>query len=176
MANPLTAWLKLAPVLLLLAPPASAQDAKRLVKAEQEVKHLEQKYEKEQKKDAVHQAKALAKLLPKVVEAAGLEIQAGQVDQGIGALTHYRDEAQRVYQALLATNRNAVKKPDGFKQLQIALRESVRGLRAVAYQMPFSRRSSVEAVRADLEQLNGQILQKLFPAPKPKHKKGDKDS
>lgn len=167
----MTVWLKLAPVLLLLASHPPSQDSKRLVKVEQKLQHLTEKYEKEKKKDAVHQAKALAKLLPKAVEAAGLEIQTGEVDKGIDLLTHCRDESERVYQALLATGRNPVKKSDGFRQLQIALRESVRGLRGILYQLPFGRRSPVEAVRADMEQLNGQILQKLFPPPKPKHKK-----
>jgi hypothetical protein len=172
----LIVWLKLAAVFLLLAAPPVSQNAKRLEKVQLEVQHLQEKYEKEKTKDAVHQAKALAKLLPKVVEAAGLRVQEGQVDKAIESLTECRDETERVYQALLATGRNPVKKSDGFKQLQIALRESVRGLRNVLYLMPFARRSPVEAVRADMEQLNAQLLQQLFPPPKPKSKKEHKHS
>ena len=96
MANPLMVWLKLVPALLLLVPPLVSQNPKRLEKVEEEVQHLQEKYDKEKSKDAVHQAKALAKLLPKVVEAAGLRIQAGQVDQAIESLTQCRDEAERV--------------------------------------------------------------------------------
>ena len=169
-------WLKIAPVLLLLAPQSVFQKTKRLEKLNLEVQHLQEKYEKEKRKDAVHQAKAFAKLLPKVVAAAQLRIQAGHVDQAIESLTQSRDEAERVYVALLATGRNPVKKSDGFKQLQIALRESVRGLRDVLYLVPFSRRAPVEAVRADMEQLNAQLLQQLFPPPKPKSKKVHKHS
>lgn len=180
MANPLTAWLKLAPALLLLfllpAPQAASQNSKRMAKVEKDLQHLTEKYDKEKSKDAVHQAKALAKLLPKVVEAAALKVQAGQVDAAVESLTHYRDEAERVYQALLATGRNPVKKSDGFRQLQIALRESVRGLHTILYQLPFGRRQPVEAVRSDMEQLNAQLLQQLFPPPKPKQKKDKKHS
>lgn len=171
MANPLILWLKLVPALLLLAPQPVAQNTKHLEKVEEEVQHLEQKYDKEKQKDAVHQAKALAKLLPKVVEAAGLRIQAGHVDMAIHSLTQCRDEAESTYKALLATGRNPVKKSDGFRQLQIALRESVRGLRDVLYMVPYQRRDSVEAVRADMEQLNARLLEELFPAPPPKTKK-----
>jgi hypothetical protein len=171
MANPLMVWLKLVPALLLLVPPPVSQNPKRLEKVEEEVQHLQEKYDKEKSKDAVHQAKALAKLLPKVVEAAGLRIQAGQVDQAIESLTQCRDEAERVYKALLATGRNPVKKSDGFTQLQIALRESVRGLSEVLFVVPYQRREPVEAVRADMEQLNARLLQELFPPPAPKTKK-----
>lgn len=167
----MTACLQFASVLLLLAPLPAAQNAERMAKVQRDVQKLERKYNKEKKKDAEHQAKALAKLLPKGVELAGLKIQAGQVNDGIGMLTRYRDESERVYRALVTSGRNPVKKPGGFMQMQIALRESVRGLRTVLNLVPFQRRQPVEAVRADMEQLNAQLLQELFPPPKPRKPK-----
>jgi hypothetical protein len=164
----LTTWLKFATVLfLLVATPAS--QSKRMEKIQKDLTKLEKKFAEQ--KDPVNQAKALAKLLPKEVEKAGILIQAGKVDEGIEILTHYREEAHRVYDALVATGRNPVKKPQGYMQLQIALRESVRGLSDVAYMVPYQRRDSVEAVRADMEQLNARLLQELFPAPPPKTNK-----
>ncbi len=165
----MTAWLKLATMLLLLLAPLPVSQSYRLEKIERDLHKLEQKYAEQ--KDPVHQAKALAKLLPKEVEAAGMIIQAGRVDEGIGILTHYRDETHRVYQALVATGRNPVKQPQGYMQLQIALRESVRRLRDVLYLVPYERRGPVEEVRADMEQLNARLLQELFPPPPPKTKK-----
>jgi hypothetical protein len=168
----LTACLKLVtPLLLLLAPLPSAQNTKRLDKLEKDVQKLDRKYEDQKTKDPMHQAKALAKLLPKGVELAGLEIQAGRVSRGIGMITRYRDEANRVYRALISTGRNPAKKPDGFMQLQIALRESVLGLRGVFDVAPFAEQTTVEAVRGNMEQLNAQLLQELFPPPKPRPRK-----
>ena len=167
----MSVWLKLVTLLLLPAAMPVAQNSGRPEKIDKDLQKLEENFQKQ--KDPVHQAKALAKLLPKEVEAAGLKMKAGQVDEGIEMLTHYRDETKNVYQALVATDRNPVKKPDGFMQLQIALRESVRRLRSVLYIVPYERRQRVEAVRADMEQLNAQLLQQLFPPPRPKPKKDD---
>jgi hypothetical protein len=162
----LTAWLKLSTVFLLLLAPLPVSQSKRLEKMEKDLRKLEQKYAEQ--KDPVHQAEVLAKLLPREVDVAGMLIQAGKVDEGIAILTHYRDETHRVYQALVATGRNPVKKPQGYMQLQISLRESVRRLRDVLYLVPYERRGPVEAVRADMEQLNARLLQELFPPPPPK--------
>jgi len=164
-------WLKLVTLFLLPAALPVAQNSGQLKSVDRDLQKLEQNFQKQ--KDPVHRAKALAKLLPKEVEAAGLKVKAGQVDEGIEMLTHYRDETRHVYQALVATDRNPVKKPDGFMQLQIALRESVRRLRSVLYIVPYERRQRVEAVRADMEQLNAQLLQQLFPPPHPKPRKDD---
>ncbi|MDE3135570.1 MAG: hypothetical protein KGL59_03265 [Acidobacteriota bacterium] len=160
-------WLNFAPVLLLLLTPVSY--AKRLEMVQKDLGKLEKKFAEQ--KDPVNQAKALAKLLPKEVEHAGILIQAGKVDDGIEVLTHYRGETHRVYEALEATGRNPVKKPQGYMQLQIALRESVRQLSDVVYLVPYERRGPVEAVRADMEQLNARLLQALFPPPSPKAKR-----
>lgn len=170
----MTAALKLVTPLLLLAPLPAAQSPRRLEKAEKHVQKLERKYEDQKQKDPMHQAKALAKLLPKGVELAGLEIQAGRVKQGVGMITRYGNEANRVYRALISTGRNPVKKPDGFMQLQIALRESVRGLRNVLGVVPFQEQETVEAVRGKMEQLNAELLQELFPPPKPRPRKKHK--
>lgn len=167
----MTSWLKLATMLLVLLAPLPVSQSKRLEKIEKDLHKLEQKFAEQ--KDPVNRAKVLAKLLPREVEAAGIIIQEGQVDQGIAILTHYRDETHRVYQALLATGRNPEKKPQGYMQLQIALRECVRSLRDVLDLVPYQRRDSVENVRADMEQLNARLLQELFPPPEPKTKKKD---
>jgi len=150
-------------MLVLALPIAHARPMRAIQK---DLAKLERKYEEQ--KDPVHQAKALAKLLPIEVDAAAMRIKAGEVEEGIARLERYRDAAEQLYQALLATGRNPVKKPDGFLQLQIGLRETVRRLRDVADLVPYAQRDAVEAVRADLETLNVKLLQQLFPPPKPK--------
>ena len=163
---------KLATAAVLLFTPPLAQSPKKMEKLEKKVQELERNFEKQ--KDPIHQAKALAKLLPKEIVEATWEIQQGGVSQGIARLERYRDAARRVHRALVGTGRNPVKKPAGFVQLQIALRESVRDLGDALFVVPFERRQPVEEVRADLDQMNNELLQQLFPPPpppKPKKKK-----
>jgi hypothetical protein len=151
-----------ASILLVLSLAFPGQNPKKLLK-------LEAKFQKQ--KDAVHQAKALAKLLPEEVRMAAQEIQEGEYDQGVARLERWGNQAQQVHDALLATGRNPVKKPAGFTELQVALRESLRGLRDVIFYLPLGRRHSAESVQANLAQINGQLLQEMFPPPPPPKRK-----
>lgn len=152
-------------------PGVSRKEQKRELKEQKDVAKLEAKFERE--KDAVRQAKVLAKLLPKEVSMASEEIQQGEFDQGIARLQHWSVQTQQVHDALIATGRNAVKRPAGFTELQVALRESLRGVRDIIFSMPLGHRRRAETVQTDLSQINSQLLQELFPPPTPK-KKGKK--
>jgi hypothetical protein len=158
----MTARLQIVSAVLLLALLPHPQDMKKLRK-------LEHNFEKQ--KDPVHRAKALAKLITREVDVASAEIRKGEINEGVARLERYRDLARRVHEELLATGRNPVKKPDGFMQLQIALRESVRRLNDLIFLIPIGRREPVEVVREDLDRINAQLLAELFPPPKPKPKK-----
>lgn len=149
---------KLAGAVLLLSLAFPGQNPKKL-------RRLEAKFERQ--KGAVHQAKALAKLLPKEIEMAAEEIQAGEYDQGVARLEHWGNTAQQVHDALVATGRNAVRKPAGFTELQVAMRVSLRGLRDIIFSLPLGRRHQAETVQANLSQINSQLLQELFPPPRP---------
>lgn len=163
------ARIQFASALLLVALlPQPQQDSKQLKKLHK----LEQDFAKQ--KDAVHRAKALAKLITKEVDEASAEIRGGDVQQGIARLQQYRNLAERVHEELLATGRNPVKKPSGFMQLQIATRESVRRLNDLIFMMPIGRREPVEEVREDLSQLNARLLEELFPPPRPHEPKKKK--
>ncbi len=134
-----------------------------------QVQKLEQKFVSE--KDPVNRAKALAKLLPREIDEAAAEIRGGNTSAGISRLQHYRDVARQVHQALLGMGRLPAKKPEGFMQLQIALRESLRRLSDLLFLIPLGQRDPVEVVRSDLSLLNSQLLQELFPPPAPRKKK-----
>lgn len=155
-------WAQFASVLLLFSMAFHGQNPRKLRK-------LEAKFQRQ--KGAVHQAKVLAKLLPKEVQMAGEEIQQGEFDQGVARLEHWSDEAGRVHDALIATGRNAVKKPAGFTELQVALRESLHGLRNIIFSLPLGHRRRAESVRTNLSQINSQLLQEIFPPPPPPKRK-----
>lgn len=153
------------------APGVSRKAQKQELKEQREVAKLEAKFAKQ--KNAVRQAKLLAKLLPREVDLAAEEIHQGEYDQGIARLQHWSAQTQQVHEALIATGRNAVKRSAGFTELQVALRESLRGVRDIIFSMPLGHRRRAETVQTDLSQLNSQLLQELFPPPAPgKKKKG----
>ncbi|HEV2387115.1 MAG TPA: hypothetical protein VGS20_07645 [Candidatus Acidoferrales bacterium] len=149
---------KLAAAVALLALVRQGQDPAKLLQ-------LEQKFREQT--DPVHRAKALAKLASGEIRAAQEEIRAGQTDQALGRLDRFRDDAREVYQALQASGINAVKRPAGFQELQIALRESVRRLRDIIFGLSLERRGGFVTAQQDLDQINNQLLQDLFPPPPP---------
>ena len=155
------AKLAITALLALLVLPFS-QNPKKLLK-------MEQKFQEQT--DAVHRAKELAKLLPKEVQMSSREVHQGQMAPAIERLEKYRDLVVRVHQELLATGRNPVKHSSGFKELQISLRESVRKLRDLIFYLPLERRQRFETVRQDLDQVNSELLQELFPPPRPRPRK-----
>ena len=134
----MTSRIQLAGVALLFSAALHGQPTKKLLR-------LETKFQDQ--KGAVKQAKTLAKILPEEVRVAAEEIQEGEYDQGVARLEHWSHEAQRVHNALISTGRNAVKRPEGFTELQVALRESLLGLRNIVFSLPLGHRRRAEPCR-----------------------------
>ena len=71
-----------------------------------------------------------AKLMPRLGDAEFLQIEgdvaAGRIPEALRGLEQYRDQALELSKELDATGINAEKKPAGFKQLEISLRDSLR--------------------------------------------------
>jgi hypothetical protein len=78
-------------------------------------------------------------------------------------LTHYRDEIQKTLNDLLATGVDPVKKPAGFKELQIGLRMSTRQLDDLILTIPVDKRPFFRAVRTDLADVQNKLIDLLFP-------------
>ena len=159
------AWPKPATAALLLLFPAHAISRKKIEQLEKKVQQLERKYQEQTK--PVDRAKAFAKLLPRVIEEATIEIQRGAVDKGIERIETLRAEAHKVHDALIVAVTNPVGHSNGFVQLQVALRETIRDLRDTLDIVPYQRRDAVAAARADFQQINNELLQELFPPPHP---------
>ena len=83
----------------------------------------------------------------------------------------YLARMQAAWSALAASGRIASKKPDGFKQLDIALRESRRALEDFETRLTFEERQQVEKVRKQTEELRARVLDALFPPPPAGEKK-----
>lgn len=115
------------------------------------------------------------------VKKAKLEIRLGRVklDQAVGA--YNQDDVERgdtlvgiffkhmqsAWDTLRGTERNPMKRPDGFRQLDIALREDARLLEDVQHRVPYDQRGPVSKVAQEVDRLHNQVIQALFPPEEP---------
>lgn len=134
------------------------------------------KYEAQYENDGnpVHRARILAKLGPLAVTAAGKPLEAGQNDQALSSLRHFRDEVRDTTQALDASGVDAERHPGGFKELQIGLRQTIRRFDDLIFALPSDDRAPFEAVRSDLAATQNALINELFP-PSEKRRKKEKE-
>lgn len=87
----------------------------------------------------------------------------GNLDQCQELLDAYLGEMKSAWTDLQDSGRQAWRKPDGFKQLDIALREDGRFLEDFEHRIPFEQRGPVEKVHQEAEDLRAAVLKALFP-------------
>lgn len=108
-----------------------------------------------------------AKLMPRLGEAEFLqiasEVAAGRIPEALRGLEQFRGQAVELSKELDATGINAEKKPAGFKQLQISLRESLARMDSLLGSLTADQQASFLRVRNDLDQVNRRLIQQLFP-------------
>lgn len=113
--------------------------------------------------DPVRRAKLLPHLADAEFEAIHAEMEAGEVEKALRILENYRDEVASVKKSLDATGVDAERKPAGFKELQISVRQSLRRLTDVLTETTVDQQKPFEAVRKDLEVINQGLIRELFP-------------
>ncbi len=79
------------------------------------------------------------------------------------AREQYRDEVRHIAELLKATGVDAEKKPAGFKELQISLRETVRHIDDLILTLPVDKRPFFREVRTDLVNTQNELIDALFP-------------
>ena len=108
-----------------------------------------------------------AKLLPKLERAEFEEIRqqidGGDYPKALEILGGYRDNVRATQKALDATGVDPEKKPAGYKELQIAVRESLRQLSEILVSLPPDWKMGFEDIRRELEAANGRLIVQLFP-------------
>jgi hypothetical protein len=145
-----------------LCVPARAQDSRSRYQAQYDAEG-----------DPVRKAKILAKLGPLEISEARANVRAEKEPQALAALEKYRDEVRKTAEDLTATGVDAQRRPAGFKELQISLRESIRHLDDLILSLPVDEREPFQAVRSDLSATQNLLFDALFPT---KGLKGDKRS
>ena len=78
-------------------------------------------------------------------------------------LTAYAATIESAHQALADSGRNAVNKPSGFRELEIALRKHVRKFEEFARVLNLQRRVPVEKTKNIASGIRDKLLKALFP-------------
>jgi hypothetical protein len=145
--------------LLALAAAAMAPATARHPETEQE---LLDRLQREQ--NPVRKAKLEMRLGRLKLEQAIGAYSQGQVDQGKSLLGAYLDRMKGSWQTLKGSGRNAVKQPQGFRELDIALREDSRTLEDLAQRLSYFDRAPVEQTLREVNRVDGEVIHALFPS------------
>lgn len=117
----------------------------------------------ERESDPVRKAKWMLQLGDTEYADLRQAVSAGNLEDALSILTTYRQEARICQKALDERGVNAEKKPAGFKQLQISVREMLRRLDEVLAGITIDEQRPFLKIRADLEDLNRHLVEELFP-------------
>ena len=118
--------------------------------------------------DPVRKARILAKMGEEQVELARKQLKEGHDEASLHSLEKYRDEVHETIAALNGMGVDAERKPAGFKELQISLRETVRHVDDLIFSLEVDKRPFFRAVRNDLFADQNALIDELFPR-KPDH-------
>jgi hypothetical protein len=126
--------------------------------------HLAQyKAQFDNEKDPVRKARILVKLSESQFQQIRSEADSGKAEDGLKDLEVVRDECISTHEALKAKAVDPERKSAGFKELEISVRESLHRLREILAGLGGEDEQHYAKVRAQLEQLNNELIKELFP-------------
>ena len=126
-----------------------------------------------QSSDAVQRAKDVVRQGQGLLEQVRQEVRNENYDAALRYLGEYRDVIKSAYEALRASGRDAEKKPNGFKNLQIHIRQSIPRLEQTILSVPVEQREPFNAIRRELDTIDRELVEALFPR-QPLKKSGEK--
>jgi len=113
--------------------------------------------------DPVRKARILAKMGDEQVDLARKQLKDGQDEASLHTLEQYRDEVHDTVKALNGMGVDAERKPAGFKELQISLRETIRRVDELIFSLEVDKRQFFRPVRNDLFNDQNALIDELFP-------------
>ena len=113
--------------------------------------------------DPVRKAKLLVPLGDAEFRDMQKEISSDHLEEALVIVRQYRDEANSCKKALEEKVADPEKHPNGFKQLQISLRQWLRRLGDIIVDLAGDEQKPFVALREDLEQMDRQLIHELFP-------------
>ena len=122
--------------------------------------------------DPVKKAKDVVRQGELQLEKMRLEIREENYDAALGVFQAYRDAVKSAHAGLKASGKDAEKKPGGFKNLQIHIRQSIPRLQQTILTVPVEHREPFEAIRKELDTIERELIDALFPR-QPSKKAGE---
>jgi hypothetical protein len=113
--------------------------------------------------DPVRKSRLLAKLGDEQIDLAKKQLTVDGEVASLHTLELYRDEVHETVLALANTGVDAERKPAGFKELQISLRETIRRVDDLIFALDVDKRPFFREVRNDLFMDQNSLIDKLFP-------------
>jgi hypothetical protein len=108
-------------------------------------------------------AKIEIRLASLKLEQAAAAYGHDQVDAGAKLLDSYLGWMKQAWNLLHQSGRDASHRPQGFIDLDIALRETSRKLADLKIQTPFADRGPIERIGTEADAIHTQVLGALFP-------------
>ncbi len=118
--------------------------------------------------DPVRKAKIEIRLARFKLYRAADAFDKGNIEEADRLLTAYVEQVKSAWTTLKSSGRQAHKKPAGFKELDIALREDARYLDDLKHHVSYMVRAPVEKVVQEVEDLRNEVLKALFPSEPPR--------
>jgi hypothetical protein len=141
-----------------LAPAAGAETE------ESRAKELQAERAKLQKEtDPVDRAKIGVKISDILVEDVGDAVRQGNLTEMEIQLTAYAETIENAQKSLVDSGRDAVKKPAGFKELEIALRQHIRRFDELSRLLNLQSRVPLEKTKDLATGIRNKLLKALFP-------------
>jgi hypothetical protein len=117
----------------------------------------------DQEPDVMRRAKMMTDLSRADFHEVVQQVAAGDNTDALKTLQQFVDDAQQCSDALDKREPNPESHPGGFKQLQIATRESLRRLDDLTVGLVSDEQAPFLAVRKNLDQINRHLIRELFP-------------
>jgi hypothetical protein len=113
--------------------------------------------------DPIHRARLMPQLGAAEMQEIQRQIAGGELSEALDGFKEYRDQVQQCQKDLDAIGVDAEKHPNGFKQLQISLRESLRRLDEALISLALDEQQPFLDVRKELDHINRHLIRELFP-------------
>jgi hypothetical protein len=113
--------------------------------------------------DPVHKAKLLTQLSDAEFHEIQSLIGAGNLAEASPIATELADEAESAVKALDARGRDAEKHPEGYKQVEISVRGSLRRIDNILVELSGDDQKPFLEVRTRLDELERKLIRNLFP-------------
>jgi len=116
----------------------------------------------------VKKAKDEIKLATLKLEQLHEAYSQGKVEAGTKLLGTFVETMQTSWKTLQGSGRKAAKQPEGFRELEISLREHVRSLQDLERTVSYYDRAPLGNAEHELEQTRAEVLRALFPGTPPR--------